>query len=77
MAGENRTAIVISASSDIGTAMSLRWISRGWDVTGTYRTKSPAVEEMEEIASGTGWTVARTYEGPHALYTAVLERDDT
>ena len=34
-------------------------------------------EEMEQIVSGTGWTVARTYEGPHALYAAVLERDGT
>ena len=34
-------------------------------------------EEMDQIVSGTGWTVARTYEGPHALYTAVLERDGT
>jgi len=44
---EKRTAIIISATSDIGTAMSLRWLNRGWSVLGTYRTTSRAVDELE------------------------------
>jgi len=46
---EKRMAIVISASSDIGTAMCCRWMARGWDVFGTYRTKSQAVDDLETI----------------------------
>ena len=47
MIKENRSAIIISASSDIGTAMSCRWLARGWNVFGTYRTKSQAVDELQ------------------------------
>jgi NAD(P)-dependent dehydrogenase (short-subunit alcohol dehydrogenase family) len=42
----NRSAIIISASSDIGAAMCTRWKSNGWKVYGTYRTKSPATEAL-------------------------------
>jgi NAD(P)-dependent dehydrogenase (short-subunit alcohol dehydrogenase family) len=45
---ESRSAIIISASSDIGTAMSRRWIARGWDVYGTYRTRSKTTDELEQ-----------------------------
>lgn len=37
---------MISASSDIGSAMSQRWLAYGWNVFGTYRTKSQAVDEL-------------------------------
>lgn len=47
MANRARTAIIISASSDIGTAMSQSWLARGWHVFGTYRTGSKAVEELQ------------------------------
>ena len=47
MTKEKRSAIIISASSDIGTAMSRRWLARGWNVFGTYRTRSQAVEELQ------------------------------
>jgi len=47
MTKENSSAIIISASSDIGTAMSRRWLDRGWNVFGTYRTKSQAIEELQ------------------------------
>lgn len=40
------SAIIVSASSDIGTAMSRRWAGRGWKVCGTYRTESRAVEDL-------------------------------
>jgi NAD(P)-dependent dehydrogenase (short-subunit alcohol dehydrogenase family) len=40
------SAIIISASSDIGTSMSRRWLTKEWKVFGTYRTKSQAVNEM-------------------------------
>lgn len=41
-----RSAIVISASSDIGNALSLRWNTFGWDVYGTYRTKTKDVDNL-------------------------------
>jgi len=47
MIREDRSAIIISASSDIGTAMSRRWLARGWNVLGTYRTRSQAVDELQ------------------------------
>ena len=47
MTEEDRSAIIISASSDIGSAMSRRWLDRGWNVFGTYRTRSQTVDELE------------------------------
>ena len=44
-----KRAIVISASSDIGAAMCKRWRKEGWDVAGTYRTRSADVEELEKL----------------------------
>jgi len=41
-----KTAIVISASSDIGTALCQRWASRGVEVFGTYRRRSTAVTQL-------------------------------
>jgi NAD(P)-dependent dehydrogenase (short-subunit alcohol dehydrogenase family) len=46
---QKRSAIVISASSDIGTAMCYRWKSEGWNVFGTYLTKSQAVAKLEDL----------------------------
>ncbi len=48
MKKEDSAAIIISASSDIGTAMSRRWAACGWNVFGTYRTKSEAVDELDK-----------------------------
>jgi len=45
-----RSVIIISASSDIGTAMCKRWLQKGYCVFGTYRTKSIAVDSL--IAKG-------------------------
>ncbi|HER25894.1 MAG TPA: SDR family oxidoreductase, partial [Rhodospirillales bacterium] len=39
--------IVISASSDIGAALSRRWVEAGIDVVGTYRQKSQSVTDLE------------------------------
>ena len=47
MTPESRHAIVVSASSDIGTAMCLRWAGAGWDVIGTYRTEAPGAKALE------------------------------
>jgi len=44
---EDRSAIIISVSSDIGNAMSQRWLARGWNIFGTYRTRSKAVDELD------------------------------
>jgi NAD(P)-dependent dehydrogenase (short-subunit alcohol dehydrogenase family) len=46
MSEKASSAIIVSASSDIGTAMSRRWADRGWKVCGTYRTESRAVEDL-------------------------------
>lgn len=46
MTPDKFSAIVISASSDIGTAMCNRWISKGWTIFGTYRTSSAATQEI-------------------------------
>lgn len=46
MVKQNRSAVIISASSDIGSAISRRWLARGWNVFGTYRTRSQAVDEL-------------------------------
>ena len=47
--GVQRTAIIISVSSDIGTAMATRWLKRGWNVLGTYRTPNHALEQLESV----------------------------
>ncbi len=47
MIKERHSVIIISASSDIGTAMSRRWLTYGWNIFGTYRTRSRAVSELE------------------------------
>ncbi len=39
-------ALIISASSDIGKALSLRWKSAGWHIYGTYRSKTESVDEL-------------------------------
>ena len=49
MSKRDRVAIIISASSDIGTAICNRWRSDGWEVSGTYHTKSPAVEALNTL----------------------------
>ena len=46
MKSKKRTAIIISASSDIGTAMCQRWISQDWNVLGTFKTKSMDVDQL-------------------------------
>ena len=47
----DRSGIIISASSDIGAAMSRRWLARGWKVFGTYRTRSESVAELEQLGA--------------------------
>jgi len=42
-----RSTIIVSASSDIGAAMSHRWLARGWSVFGTYRTQSEMVSDLQ------------------------------
>ncbi len=48
-------AIIISASSDIGNALSSRWIANHWDVCGTYRTESAETKAL----AGKGVKLAR------------------
>ncbi|MFN8543867.1 MAG: SDR family oxidoreductase [Candidatus Binatia bacterium] len=40
-------AVIVSASSDIGVALGRRWCAAGHVVVGTYRTRAPAVTELE------------------------------
>lgn len=49
MKERERSAIIISASSDIGYAMCQRWISRGLRIYGTYRTLSHNVEKLRDL----------------------------
>lgn len=43
-----KRAIIVSISSDIGIALAEKWRKMGWEVTGTYRTYSPAMEALED-----------------------------
>jgi NAD(P)-dependent dehydrogenase (short-subunit alcohol dehydrogenase family) len=40
--------IIISASSDIGMALAHSWLDEGHQVTGTFRTQTPEVDELDE-----------------------------
>jgi len=42
-----KTAIIVSASSDIGSAMARRWLREGWHVSGTYRTETDQTRSLE------------------------------
>lgn len=46
-----KTAIIVSISSDIGTALAQRWLAQGWTVFGTYRTRSTATAQLEAIGA--------------------------
>lgn len=46
MTASTSSAIVVSGSSDIGSAAMERWLARGWCVAGTYRRSSTAVEAL-------------------------------
>jgi NAD(P)-dependent dehydrogenase (short-subunit alcohol dehydrogenase family) len=48
MPAVKRSVIVISASSDIGAAMCLRWKARGWNVCGTFRTDSETAQNLRK-----------------------------
>lgn len=41
-------AMVIGASSDIGNALCDDWISKNWEVAGTYRTESDIVKRLRK-----------------------------
>lgn len=45
-------AVVMSASSDIGSALCERWVRRGWKVFGTYRTNSASIEKLRSMGLG-------------------------
>lgn len=44
---EKHSAIIIGISSDIGMALTQRWLDRGYGIFGTYRTESDAVSEIK------------------------------
>ena len=47
-----KNIIIISISSDIGTALANRWIKRGWNIVGTYKTLSKNVENLQKRGCG-------------------------
>jgi len=49
-----RRAVICSISSDIGLALAERWIARGWDVAGTYRTPTAGLATV--VAAGAAVT---------------------
>ena len=48
---EFRSAIIIGISSDIGQALSRRWLKDDWKVFGTYRTKNPAIDDLQNLGA--------------------------
>ena len=44
-------ALIIGVSSDIGCALFDDWISKNWEVAGTYRTESETVKRLRKIAT--------------------------
>jgi NADP-dependent 3-hydroxy acid dehydrogenase YdfG len=40
--------IIAGVSSDIGTALANSWCKKNWEISGTYRTRSEAVTELEK-----------------------------
>jgi NAD(P)-dependent dehydrogenase (short-subunit alcohol dehydrogenase family) len=46
---KSNNAIIISVSSDIGTEMAKRWVSYGWQIIGTYRTKTSSLKCLSDI----------------------------
>jgi len=42
-------AIIISVSSEIGAEMAKRWVSRGSQIIGTYRTETTSIQCLSEI----------------------------
>jgi len=45
-----KKAIVIGASADIGMALCEDWLSKGWEVFGTYRTPSDTINQLKSKA---------------------------
>lgn len=45
----SKNALLLSISSDIGTAIAKHWIERGWTVAGTYRTPSPNTDFLASL----------------------------
>ena len=41
------TALIVSITSDIGTALAKRLVSKNWQVYGTYRTQSSQSNELK------------------------------
>lgn len=50
-----KSALIVSASSDIGLALARHWLAARWRVTGTYRSERPDVAALRDI----GATLAR------------------
>jgi len=44
-----KKVIIVSASSDIGTALCRKYIDKGYEVYGTYRTKSQATDSLKSL----------------------------
>jgi len=49
--GGKSRAIILSISSDVGTALARRWLSRGWEVAGTYRTNSATLDPLRDAGA--------------------------
>lgn len=43
-----KKALIVGASSDIGIALCNDWVSKNWELAGTYRTKSDMVERLSD-----------------------------
>ena len=45
------TRLIVSISSDIGTALARSWMQRGHSVTGTFRTESQTVSDLRSLGA--------------------------
>lgn len=48
---ELNTRVIISISSDIGTALALHWLSEGYTVVGTYRTWTDSCDSLQRAGA--------------------------
>jgi len=71
---DKRKAIIVSVTSGIGTALAQRWLSAGWDVSGTFRNESSTLQDLKRQ----GLTATQCdLESPESISSAIEELKKT